>query len=84
MKKKRVRKGIVVSILAASMILGGAQETFTVRAAAHMCAAARTVNVSCAPPRIIDAANMLTTIPFLTRFFFICSSLPMSLFTCKK
>ena len=35
MKKKRVRKGIVVSILAASMILGGAQETFTVRAAAH-------------------------------------------------
>ena len=35
MKKKRVRKGIVVSILAASMVLGGAQETFTVRAAAH-------------------------------------------------
>ena len=35
MKKRRVRKGIVVSILAASMILGGAQETFTVRAAAH-------------------------------------------------
>ena len=35
MKKKRVRKGIVVSILAASMIPGGAQETFTVRAAAH-------------------------------------------------
>ena len=35
MKKTRVRKGIVVSILAASMILGGAQETFTVRAAAH-------------------------------------------------
>ena len=35
MKKKRVRKGSVVSILAASMVLGGAQETFTVRAAAH-------------------------------------------------
>lgn len=35
MKKRRVRKGIVVSILAASMIIGGAQETFTVRAAAH-------------------------------------------------
>ena len=35
MKKKRVRKGIVVSILAAYMVLGGAQETFTVRAAAH-------------------------------------------------
>ena len=35
MKKRRVRKGIVVSILAASMVLGGAQETFTVRATAH-------------------------------------------------